>query len=89
MRRQNIHRIYTEKKNKKAIVDLIAKQFDGFTLQPTLGYYRGKAEESIVIEIVGATAAKIKRLAGQIGRMNGQQSVLILRIEGHSETHRR
>jgi hypothetical protein len=89
MRRQNIYRIYTEEKNKKAIVGLVAKQFEGFTLQPTLGYYRGKAEKSIVIEIVGATAAKIKRLAKQIGEMNGQQSVLILKIEGQTETHRR
>jgi hypothetical protein len=89
MRRQGIHRIYTEEKNKKAIVALIGKQFESFTLQPTLGYYRGKAEKSIVIEIVGATAVRIKRLAERIRKMNGQQSVLILRIEGQSETHRR
>jgi hypothetical protein len=89
MRHQNIYRIYTEEKNKKAIVNLIGRQFDSFTLQPTLGYYQGKAEKSIVIEIVGSTAVKIKRLADRIRRMNGQQSVLILRIDCNSEIHRR
>ena len=64
MRRETIHRIYTEDKSKKAIVDLVGKQFESFTLQPTLGYYRGKPEKSIVIEIVGSTAIKIKRLRG-------------------------
>jgi hypothetical protein len=89
MRHQNIYRIYTEEKNKKAIVNLIGTQCDSFTLQPTLGYYQGKAEKSIVIEIVGSTAVKIKRLADRIRKMNGQQSVLILRIDCQSETHRR
>jgi hypothetical protein len=89
MRRQTIYRIYTEEKNKRAIVDLIGKQFESFTLQPTLGFYRGKAEKSMVIEIVGSTAVKIKRMAERIRKMNGQQSVLILQIESRSETHRR
>jgi hypothetical protein len=89
MRHQKIYRIYTEEKNKKAIVNLIGRQCDSFTLQPTLGYYRGKAEKSIVIEIVGSTAVKIKRLADRIRKMNGQQSVLILRIDCKSEIHRR
>jgi hypothetical protein len=89
MRRQTIHRIYTEEKNKNAIVQLVGTQFESFTLQPTLGYYRGSAEKSIVIEIVGASASKIKLLAERIRKMNGQQSVLILRLEGHSEIRRR
>jgi hypothetical protein len=89
MRHQNIYRIYTEEKNKKTIVNLIGRQCDSFTLQPTLGYYQGKAEKSIVIEIVGSTAVKIKRLADRIRKMNGQQSVLILRIDCKSEIHRR
>ena len=89
MRRQGIYRIYTEEKNKRSIVDLIARQFESFTLQPTLGYYRGKAEKSTVIEIVGSTAVKIKRVAERIRKMNGQTSVLILKIDGQSETHRR
>jgi hypothetical protein len=89
MRGQTIYRVYTEEKNKKAIVHLLGTQFESFTVQPTLGYYRGRAEKSIVIEIVGASAQKIKLLAERIRKMNGQQSVLILRLKGHSEIRRR
>jgi hypothetical protein len=89
MRGQTIYRVYTEEKNKKAIVRLLGTQFESFTVQPTLGYYRGRAEKSIVIEIVGASAQKIKLLAERIRKMNGQQSVLILRLKGHSEIRRR
>jgi len=88
MKRQIIYRIYTEEKNKKTIVGLVGQQFESFTLQPTLGYYRGRPEKSIVIEIVGADAPKIKRLADRIRKMNGQESVLILSFEGRSEIHR-
>jgi len=86
--RAQIHRIYTEEKNKKAIVQLVAEQFESFTLQPTLGYYRGKPEKSIVIEIVSGKAAEITRLAARIRKMNGQKSVLILKFSADSETHR-
>ena len=54
MSRQTIHRIYTEDKRRATIVRVISKQFESFTLQPTTGYYRGKPEKSIVLEIVGA-----------------------------------
>lgn len=75
---QSIHRIYTEKKNEKRIVDVIASEFESFTLQPVKGYYQGRAEQSIVVEIVGAKAPAIRALAGKIKRMNGQKSILII-----------
>ena len=83
-----IYRIYTEEKNKKAIVQLVTEQFESFTLQPTLGYYRRKPEKSIVIEIVGGKPAQIRRPAERIRKMNGQKSVLILKFTADSETHR-
>lgn len=88
MRRQNLYRIYTEEKNKSAIVDLVAAQFESFTLQPTLGYYRSKPEKSIVIEIVGGSASRIKKLVERIRTMNGQKSVLILKLNIRMEIHR-
>ena len=54
MAADTIHRIYTEEKNKRPILHLAAKSFESFTVQPTLGYYRGRPEKSIVIEIIGA-----------------------------------
>lgn len=86
--RGQIYRIYTEEKNKKAIVRLVAEHFESFTLQPTLGYYRRKPEKSIVIEIVGANADQIRRLAERIRKMNGQKSVLILKFSADSEIRR-
>jgi len=88
MRPQSIYRIYTEQKNKDAIVDLLASQFESFTLQPTLGYYRKEPEKSIVIQIVGAKASAIRRLAEGIRKMNGQKSILILKSDARTETHR-
>ncbi|HZQ95563.1 MAG TPA: hypothetical protein VFA67_11175, partial [Candidatus Sulfotelmatobacter sp.] len=51
-----IHRIYTESKNSRAIATLIGQQFESFTMHPTVGYYRGSKEDSIAIEITGASA---------------------------------
>lgn len=83
-----IHRVYTEDKNKREILRLVAKRFQSFTLQPTLGYYRGKPERSIVIEIVGAAKREVNAVARLIGAMNGQKSVLVLTLYGHAKTTR-
>jgi hypothetical protein len=88
MQRQKIYRIYTEEKNKKAIVEQVARQFESFTLQPTLGYYRGKAEKSIVIEIIGAKKGEVNRLAKRIRTMNGQKSVLVLEVAASAHMDR-
>jgi hypothetical protein len=40
-----IHRIYTEDKRRATILRVISEQFESFTMQPTTGYYRGKAGE--------------------------------------------
>jgi hypothetical protein len=37
--------------------------FENFSLQPTIGYYRGRPENSIVIEIVGAKGQQIMQVA--------------------------
>ena len=83
-----IYRIYTEKKNKLAIVRLAAQAFESFTTQPTLGYYRGKAEPSIVIEVVRAREQAIRALAKSIRAMNGQKSVLVIKVSGEAKTVR-
>ena len=82
MRQKSIHRIYTEDKNKRAIVRLASKRFESLTVQPTLGYYRGQRERSIVLEIVGGSAAAVQNLARAIAAMNGQKSVLVTKVRG-------
>jgi hypothetical protein len=51
---RTIHRIYTENKNERQIIRLASASFESFTVQPTSGYYRGKLERSVVVEIIGA-----------------------------------
>jgi hypothetical protein len=77
---QTIHRIYTERKNSRAILQLIGEQFESFTVHPTVGYFRGDKENSIAIEIVGASVSAITKLAVRIKQMNGQKSVLTIRF---------
>ena len=84
----DIFRIYTEEKNKRDIVRLAGEAFDNFTLQPTLGYYKGKPEKSIVIEIIGAREPAVKELALSIKTMNGQKSVLTMKLRGQAKITR-
>jgi hypothetical protein len=82
MGRQQIYRTYTEDLRRRAVVRAISKKFASFTLQPITGYYAGKAENSIVLEIVGATDSEIKWLAAQIREIDQQASVLVVTIVG-------
>jgi hypothetical protein len=84
-----IHRIYTENKNQGEIVRLASASFESFTVQPTAGYYRGKRERSVVLEVIGARQRAVHALAERIRRMNGQKSVLILRIRGSAKVTRK
>jgi hypothetical protein len=77
-----VYRIYTEDLNRSKIIRLASKTFDSFTLQPTTGYYRGKPEKSIVLEIVEAQQSEVTALANAIRRLNGQKSVLIMGLTG-------
>ena len=85
MSRQTIHRIYTEDKRRATIVRVISKQFESFTLQPTTGYYSGKPEKSIVLEIVGAKESQVKWLAARIREINRQASVLVITLNGRTK----
>jgi acetolactate synthase regulatory subunit len=89
MREGSVFRIYTEEKNKRDILRLAAQQFESFTIQPTLGYYKGKAEKSIVIEFVGASERSVTRLALRIQKMNGQKSVLVMKVKAQTKLTRR
>jgi tRNA-dihydrouridine synthase len=80
-----VHRIYTEDVDRKAVIRAASEEFDSFTLQPTTGYYNGKAEKSVVIEVVGANKSQIAALAKRIGKINGQKSVLIITLKGQSK----
>ena len=80
-----IHRIYTEDVHRRAMIRMVAEKFNSFTLQPITGYYRGKRENSIVLEVAGAKESQIKWLAEQIRRINRQASVLIITLNGQTK----
>lgn len=70
--------IYTEDVNREAIVALCNEHLPGYTLIPALGYWQGKAEQSLVIEHVGEDAGrKMVELAIAIKQLNRQDSVLL------------
>jgi hypothetical protein len=77
-----VYRIYTEDLNRGEVIRLTGKRFESFTLHPTTGYYRGRAEKSIVLEIVEAQRKEVSALANDIRRLNGQKSVLIMSLTG-------
>lgn len=89
MRNKHIYRVYTEEKNKRDIVRLAAQQFENFTLQPTLGYYQGRSEKSIVVEVVGASERSVTQFASRIQKMNGQKTVLLMKVNVRTKLTRR
>jgi hypothetical protein len=78
-------RIYTEDLNRKPILRLTSKKFESFTLQLTTGYSQGRAENSILLEIVEARKEDVAALAKNIRKLNGQKSVLIMCLSGKAE----
>jgi hypothetical protein len=79
-----VHRIYTEDVDRKAVIAATAAAFSSFTLQPTTGYFQGKAEASIVIEIVEAEDRAVEDLARKIRAIAGQKTVLIMSLAGEA-----
>ena len=61
-----VYRIYTEDLNRADVLRLAAAKFENFTLQPITGCFRGKAEDSIVIEIVQAQEKDVAELAKRV-----------------------
>lgn len=72
------HRIYTEYKNRRKIEALALRWFKTFNIAPRVGYWQGKREECLVIEIILETdCTEVYRLARVIKRLNRQKAVLV------------
>ncbi len=65
----------------KEIAREIALFFDGATFTPTGGFWKGKMENSMTLEVVGPStpifAKRFKTCAASIGAMLNQEEVLI------------
>lgn len=70
-------RVYTE--SKPNLPSIVARYFSGATLIPAIGLWQGVEEASTIIEILGSGAdvATVVHLAGDIGFINSQVSVLV------------
>lgn len=91
-----IYRILTEDKNRAEIVGIVEEHFDSFTIYEAKGYWRGIAENSLVIEIDTLGNAEIDKadnkiektityIAKRIKHVNHQEAVLIQRFDVASQ----
>lgn len=70
-------RIYTEDKNRDGIIRVLDAHFEGYTVIPTLGRWKGVNENSLCIELLNADASRVLVAAHQIKALNAQESVLV------------
>ena len=79
-----LYRILTEdgKTFRNNALDIVSSNFQGFTVLSGQGYWNGKAENSLIIEISSSDEIynKVVKVAKQIKRVNHQEGVLIQRI---------
>ena len=79
-----LYRICTEAKNVKAVAELVSQRFKEFSLWQGIGYWQGKSEKSLCIEIFDPTescAGTVEQLALEIRVLNEQDCVLVQEIE--------
>lgn len=84
-----VYRIYTEQKNLKWICQVVSEKFPGFTVYKTVGYWQGKPEKSVMIEIIAGNMDGaeyyIRQLCLKIKGYNCQAEVLYTKQELRSE----
>ena len=70
----------TEDVNKEAILDLLDKYLEGYTVASTCGIWHGVRENSLFIYIVDADPEIIDEIVKEIKEMNNQECVMVLTI---------
>lgn len=76
-----MYRIFTEDVNRAGIQSLCDSSFDGYTLIPAQGCYKGTREQSLIIEISTRSLDAVTRLAQSIKALNRQDSVLVTHVQ--------
>lgn len=72
-----VYRMYTEDVNRNRILEVLNSKFDGFTLIPTIGAWRGQLENSLLIEVFNTDHATVIEAAQTIARINNQDAVAV------------
>ncbi len=72
-----VYRVHTE--DFANVPQIVSRYFDGFNLSYTEDYWKGVAEHSLTVEIIGTNAdsRKVAELAEEIRRTNAQQAVIV------------
>jgi hypothetical protein len=65
----------TKKLEKKRAVELASTYFDGFGVSQILGFWKGKAEKTLLIEIETIEKSKVLALAKTLARELQQQAI--------------
>lgn len=71
-------RLYTEDTNREALLALIDSHYDGYTVIPTIGAWRGQREQSLIIELFETTRLEAITLARSICLLNDQETVAVV-----------
>jgi len=81
-----LYRVITEDKDRTNIESWVGVFFEGFTIYPATGYWKGKRENSLVIEIDAFPddPQLVYRLAYALKYINHQEAVLVQAFEVHS-----
>lgn len=81
-------RILTENKNYTGIADIVSAYFDSFTMIKTDGYWHGKQEHGLIIEIddtdIPIDTKVIRQACYAIKKLNKQNKILVQCIECNS-----
>jgi hypothetical protein len=76
-----VHRIQTEDVNRDGVLALLDQAFEAYTVNLSLGRWRGKSEPSLTIEVTGTTYEAVSKVAEDIRSMNSQEAVLVSEYE--------
>lgn len=79
-------RILTENKNETQILEMVKQEFESFTILRGIGVWKGKLEESLIIEIEDISreqAYRVSKLLDNIKKFNNQEKILLQFIDSY------
>jgi hypothetical protein len=65
----------TGKVDKKTIEEVLNKRFDGYTIVNSIGYWEGKKEKSIIVEIGNTTEKEVVGVVKKLKKMLKQYAI--------------
>lgn len=73
---QNTYKIYCENANREVIERILERNFEGYTLTPGMGFYNGRRDKSVVIEVFGTTRSAVNRVCNDLAEALNQEAVI-------------